>query len=184
MKMSRKMKKFFVTVLTVTLSIIMFVTSTSAANTVSYCEYFEHEGVVSATESMSWGINRNLFVFGVDLECYESDIVDFVYVSLHLDVYYPTELEAEIEDEYEQSGIFTYLDTEESDELSIAIPNFNYDDNYDDIEIVTTITYLIAYENGAYEFYEYRHNIEIIDGEVSHNRRLIWYYYDDENVIE
>ena len=38
MKISRKMKKILVTFLTATLSIIMFVTSTSATNIVSYSE--------------------------------------------------------------------------------------------------------------------------------------------------
>ena len=54
MKNSRKIKKVLISILTATLSIIMFVTRAAAANSVSYLENFELEGIVDSCESMGW----------------------------------------------------------------------------------------------------------------------------------
>ena len=54
MENSRKIKKVLVSILTATLSIIMFVNRAAAANSVSYLENFELEGIVDSCESMGW----------------------------------------------------------------------------------------------------------------------------------
>lgn len=164
MKISRKMKKIFVTFLTATLSIIMFVTSTSAANIV---EYFEHEGVVDAIESMGWNRTRNMFSFGVDLECYECDNVDYVYAKLELTVKYPL---SPTDEEYSDDtfGYYTPDDTWDSDELSITVSNFDRD--YEIVNVLADITYEIHYDNGVIEQYVYTYNAVAYDGEIYHLR--------------
>lgn len=171
MKISRKMKKIFVTFLTATLSIIMFVTSTSATNIVSYSEYFEHEGVVDAIESMGWYQTRNRFSFGVDLECYECDNVDYVYAKLELTVTYPS---SPTDEEYSDVtfGYYTPDNTWDSDELSITVSNFDRD--YEIVNVLADITYEIHYDNGVIEQYVYTYNAVAYDGEI--------YYFREEDV--
>ena len=177
MKISRKMKKILVTFLATTLSIIMFVTSTSAANIVSYREYFEHEGVVDAIESMGWHKIRNMFSFGVDLECYECDNVDTVYASLAWDIYYPSSSEPE---SHELDDFFTPENTWDSDELGFTITDFAC--SYDTISIDTEITYCILYDNGDMEMYVYIYDIDLVDNYLDYTRDRILhaYIYADE----
>lgn len=172
MKISRKMKKFFVSFLTAALSIIMLVTQVSALNIVSYREYFEHGVIVDAVESMSWNITRNIFSFGVDLQCYECDNVNFVYARLDLTIMYPSSSTSE---EYYDSGFFTFEDTEDSDELLIDIPNF--DRGYDSVVIGAEITYAIEYDNGYTDLYLYTYDIEVTSDDIDYERNLTYYYY-------
>lgn len=187
MKNSRKIKRFLVSVLTVTLSIIMFVTQTSAANVVTYnAEFAERAEIVQAYEYITWDSRRNRFTVATDLECYECDDVEYVYAELVLDVYYPSDFITEIDEDddhdYESDGIYTYLNTEDSDELIFTIANF--DCGYDEIEVVAEITYMIAYYNGVYELYQYRHTATVAGDDLSHERLLLLYVYNDDNRID
>ena len=177
MKISRKMKKFFVSFLTATLSIIMLVTQVSALNIVSCREYFEHEGVVDAVESMSWNITRNIFSFSVDLECYECDNVDIVQSMLELYVYYPS---SQTPVYYNRVGDFVSEDTWDSDELLIDISNF--DRGYDLVGVWAEITYNIIYDNGDMDLYVYTYEAYVTcdDIEYERNRELHAYIYAED----
>ena len=168
MKLSRKMKKFFVSILTATLSIIMFATQTSALNIVNNRAYFECEEVFDAYETMTWNPNRNWLDVAIDVECYECDTVDHVSVSLELKVWY---YESETDDWYVASTSkfdsyeeLTYLNTWDSDEVCATITNFDRGNNYEKIEIMAVITYEIHYVDGDTEDYEYVHSAFLLNG--------------------
>lgn len=185
MKISRKIKKFFVSILTATLSIIMFVTSISASNVYSSTKAFEHEGVVSVSQNVTWDSrpNRHTLTFSVDLECYENDEVECVLVEMDLYAYYPTKNNAITQYSNEEiRGEFTHLNTWDSDEISINVPDYGL--GHDNIEIISTITYTIQYYNGLKITYRYRYNVNIVYSEVSHEQTLIYYFYDDSAVVE
>ena len=80
MKISRKMKKFFVSILTVTLSIIMFATQTSALNVeTKSAEFTDNRQIIQATEWITWDKNRNCLLVGVDLSIDENDYYSTVW---------------------------------------------------------------------------------------------------------
>lgn len=168
MKISRKMKKFFVSFLAATLSIIMFATQTSALNEQTVSAEFEHVGVVDALETMTWDPDRNWFLFSVDLTCYEHSDVDYVEASLELKVEYPS---SSVPEYYDQADVFTYLNTDDSDELLISITNF--DQGYDSIDITATITYEIFYDDSTSILYEYEYDAIVFYGKLSAHRALI-----------
>lgn len=162
-----KMKKLFVTILATTLSIVMFMTSASAADYVSYIEHFEHEGVVEAYESISWHKNRNMFLFAVDLECYECDGVKDVFASLKWRILSPS---SEATDFEFDAGSFTPENTWDSDELQFYITNFACG-----YEIYAEIKYNIAYDNGISEEYLYGYTINSLDDTLYYERDF--YYH-------
>lgn len=180
MKNSRKIKKVLVSILTATLSIIMFVTQVGALDAVTYNATFEEEAeIVSASEYMIWDYHerRNFLSVGVDLECYECDNVEYVTVSVGVAVGYlasPTAVNFSYVTSDSDSGSFTYLDTDESDELIVNI--YNIDRGYYETVISAVIQYDIVYDNGDVEYYEYTYTASIINGEDFDCERILTYY--------
>ena len=169
MKLSRKMKKFFVSILTATLSIIMFATQTSALNVQTRsAEFTEEAEIVQALETISWVPDRNWLLVGVDLECYECDNVDYVQASLEFKVEYPS---SSVPVLYNRAGVFTHLDTWDSDELAITITNFDRD--YDIIQMEATIIYEIYYDDGQSTLYEYKYDAILFYGDLIVHRELV-----------
>lgn len=182
MKISRKMKKFFVTFLAATLSIIMFATQVSAWDVVSYYEDFEEEeDILSAREAIVWDITRDKLVFAIDVECYEHDDVDYVLVSLDLTAsYYLWATDTLYFDSVylNDNRELTYLNTWDSDEVTVMISNFERTGIFDKIEIDAYVRYEINYNNGDKESYEYRHVAVLLDGEdFSWNRNHTAHVY-------
>lgn len=168
MKISRKMKKFFASFLTITLSIIMFVTQTSALNTVSNRAYFEREGIFDAYETMTWDPNGNRLDVAIDVECYECATVDYVKVSLAANVkYYELETDTWYVASADRSDTqdLTYLDTWDSDEVCISVIDFDRGNEYEKIKIEALITYKIFYVNGDTETYKYKHTASLLNGD-------------------
>lgn len=170
MKISRKMKKFLVSFLTVTLSIIMFVTQTSALSTFPISEWFIQNGEVNALEHMAWSSNRNVLTCSVDLTCYENDNVDRVFARLDLWVT-DTSSSSPAEPYYDDytSGNYDYLNTWDSDELILCASNFN--PNLNRYFINAKIKYIIYYNDGGFEEHEFEYMVLThADGNISYTR--------------
>lgn len=185
MKISNKMKKLFVTILATTLSIVMFMTSASAADMISSTKQFSHPDVLSAYHTVVWDTrpNRRALTFSIDLECYENEDVEEVIVEVSYDAYYPSRTNPIISDlDNTQSGTFNESNTEDSDEIIINIPDYGF--GHYNIEVIVTVNYDIHYYNGLIITYEYRNTIIIDYGELSHVQTLITYHYNDDNVVE
>ena len=182
MKISRKIKKFFVSILTATLSIIMLVTQVSAWNVVSYYEDFEEEeDILFAREGIVWDITRDRLDFSIDVECYEHDDVDYVLVSLDFTASYY--LWASDNLPYDSvylndNSELTYLNTWDSDEVTVTVSDFERSGIFDKIEIDACVRYEINYNNGDKERYEYRHIATLLDGDdFSWNREYTAHVY-------
>lgn len=165
MKNSRKIKRFLVSVLTITLSIIMFVTSASALTPITYNGYFEHEGVVEAYEYINWDPreNRNFLSFGLDLACYECENVDSVRVSMSImaGYYYSVTSERYFDNDSDSlTDTFYPWNTEESDEFLFYINDFY--NSHAKTELIVNILFEIIYCNGDIESYQYEHKATII----------------------
>jgi len=176
MKISRKMKKFFVSFLTSALSIIMLVTQVSALTPISYMGHFEHEGVVEAFEYISWDPreNREYLSFGLDLVCYECENVDSVRVSMSYDVGYYSSITANDHfdaDSDSSTGAFHPWDTEDSDEFLFYI--YNFDNSCAKTEIIINILFEIIYINGDIESYQYEHAATIIGEQMINTQPII-----------
>lgn len=126
MKMSRKMKKFFVTVLTVTLSIVMVVTSAGAINAQTCSCWVEHEDF-DAFVQMTWYDDSDELQLTVDLSCYEDANIDTIDVKLFLRIYYYIVIPPNITGDAEFYEYRDTIDSEytwDSDEIIINIDNF------------------------------------------------------------
>lgn len=168
MKISRKMKKFLLTFLAGTLSIIMFATQVSASNIVSYVEYFEHDAVDSL-ESILWDSDRDRFIFALDLTCYESDDVECVKANLELIIQYPESPTNEIYQD-DASGDFTPENTWDSDEIMLSFSNFSR--GYDVITVHAYITYEIHYNDEDVQEFLYQYNILIYNNNLTYTRTV------------
>lgn len=170
MKNSRKIKKVLVSILTATLSIIMLVTSASAANIVTISEEFTDERqVVHATEWLTWDKNRNRLLVGVDLSFDEDDYYNEVSASLKLTITNTTYSPATTYFDDTISGDFDYSDTWDSDELLFSLADFN--PNFERYFITATISYVVHYDDGCDKEYEYDNIYTLTtDGEIWHAR--------------
>ena len=168
MKISRKMKKFLVSILTATLSIIMLVTQVSAWNSISYHDDFEEEeDILTSREGIVWDLTRDRLEFSIDVECYENDDVDFVLVSLDFTTEYYLSLDDDLYSDHVYVADYcelTYLDTWDSDEILVSISNFERGGIYDQIKIYAHIRYEINYNNGGKEAYEYTDSAVLLYG--------------------
>lgn len=170
MKNSRKIKKVLVSILTATLSIIMFVTQVGAANIVTISEEFTDERqVVHATEWLTWDKNRNWLLVGVDLSFNEDDNNNDVFASMELWI---TNTSTSPATEYFHDYIFdnlNYSDTLDSDELLFSFANFNA--NNERYLVRSQIIYIIYYDDGCTEEYTFENIYTLTtDGEIWHTR--------------
>ena len=188
MKISRKMKKFFVSFLTAALSIIMLVTQVSAWNVVTYDANFEEESeIVQANEYMTWNITRNMLSIGVDLDCYDHEDVENVHATLNVFVSYYVFSTDTLYTDFVHEFKYATLTPEESwdsDELLVIVQNFER--GYEKVEIMAEITYDINYYNGNTERYVYQHNAYLYDGETftwhrDHTAHVLIFPTDNEN---
>ena len=160
-----KIKRIISFVLAFTLSIIMFSFQICADTPVTYRAQFEHEAVDSF-EYMTWDSHprRNWLMFGIDLTCYECDSVDSVKVSVGLMVAY---LSSSTDSAFSDSELvttsetFTYLNTDDSDELLITIQNF--DRGYDITLIYATVIYELYDGDSVVAEYSYSYEAYVIN---------------------
>lgn len=170
MKISRKMKKFFVSILTATLSIIMFATQTSALNVKTRsAEFTDDRQILQATEWITWDKNRNWLLVGVDLSIDENDYYSIVRTYFSLTIENTTYPSPDPYFEDTQSGIYDYSDTWDSDEILYSFTDF--DPVGDSYTITATITYDIYYYDGGNVEYTYENIYTItLNGELQHTR--------------
>lgn len=168
MKIARKMKKFFASFLTITLSVIMFVTQTSASSIYTKSAVFaERPSIVTAIETITWDPEHSWFIFGIDLACYESGDVDYVEADLRVKIKYPTSATPDL---YTRSGIFTYLNTDDSDELLIHLDEF--DTGSYPVIITVDISYEIFFDNGTTDLYKYKYNATLFNSTFDSTRSV------------
>lgn len=189
MKNSRKIKKILLSIITATLSIIMCVIQASALTPITYTGYFEHEGVIEASEYINWDprIKREFLSFGLDLFCYECENVNSVKVSMSYNVGYYSSITTNVHfdsDSDSSTDTFHPWDTEDSDEFLFYI--YNFDNSCAKTEIIINILFEINYINGDIESYQYEHKATIIGEQMINTQpRITEHIYifnvDNEN---
>lgn len=173
MKMSRKMKKFFVTVLTVTLSIVMVVTSAGAINaqpcsfwiTREDCEDFD------ALVYLIWYDDWDDLYLTVDVSCSEDANIDSFEVEFVLTIgYVIVELPVITSDSerYQEQYTIAAENTWDSDEIIYIIQDFERNcahNTTDTIYIDLEVECWVNYSDGSTGFAS-----ESFEGTISNGR--------------
>lgn len=160
MKISRKMKKFFVTVLTVTLSIVMVVTSAGAINaqTCSFWITYEDCEDFDALTYLIWYDDWDDLYLTVDVSCSEDANIDSIEVEFELVISYViVELPVITNDwdRYEEEYTIAAENTWDSDEIIYIIQDFERNcahDTTDTIYIDLEVECKVNYSDGSTGF--------------------------------